>query len=97
MTVDNAIKHCNGIISKHNATLESGRSETTRNNHQYLIDLEQIKLAALMKQKSNAIKIVSATSDSPQARCTACNEIIHTSFMDSNYCHWCGQKLGGYQ
>lgn len=52
--------------------------------------VEELKEA----REKQASKKVIETDDKPYGgKCPCCGEVLYTSFMDTNYCHWCGNKL----
>lgn len=44
---------------------------------------------SLMKQLEKTVEVV----DNGEGICSRCGQKLETTFMNSNYCHWCGQAL----
>lgn len=86
-------KNCKDILSKAEAD-ELSKVIDEWLLYQKIGKVEEIQEAM---EKQIAKKVIE-TDDKPYGgKCPCCGEILHTSFMDTNYCHWCGNKLTGLE
>lgn len=53
----------------------------------------EIVISALQKLIPQTVIEIESEEHPYTGRCPACGLTLSTGFMDSNYCHWCGQAL----
>lgn len=54
-------------------------------------EADKVAISALEKQIPK--KVIETGNKPYGGKCPCCGEILYTSFMNTNYCHWCGNKL----